>query len=91
MAQPPKSWYREPYVWLVVGGPLLVVLASLVTVYLAVKHQDPVLKGGVPPRSTPANSDGLSVEEQREAVERSNLPAGVARNHVVSPSLPKDR
>ncbi|RZI85315.1 MAG: nitrogen fixation protein FixH [Rubrivivax sp.] len=36
-------WWRFPIVWLVVGGPALVVVASLITVYLAVKNVDPVL------------------------------------------------
>jgi hypothetical protein len=36
-------WWRFPIVWLVVGGPTVVVVASLFTAYLAVKYGDPVL------------------------------------------------
>lgn len=36
-------WWRLPIVWMVIGGPALVVLACIVTVTLAVKHVDPVL------------------------------------------------
>jgi uncharacterized protein len=44
------SAWREPMVWLVVAGPAAVVLASLATVALAVRHPDPPLatQGAVP-------------------------------------------
>ncbi len=38
----PSAW-REPMVWLVVSGPLAVVLASIVTLTLAIRHPDPPL------------------------------------------------
>ena len=36
-------WYRLPIVWMVIGGPAIVVVASLITVGVAVKNVDPVL------------------------------------------------
>ena len=36
-------WWRLPIVWLVIGGPALVVVASFVTLGLALSHPDPVL------------------------------------------------
>lgn len=36
-------WYRLPIVWMVIGGPAAVVVASLFTASLAIKHVDPVL------------------------------------------------
>ena len=36
-------WWRLPIVWLVIGGPSLVVVASFVTLGLALSHPDPVL------------------------------------------------
>lgn len=41
VSRPP--WYKLPIVWMVIGGPLLVVIASLITVTIAVKNVDPVL------------------------------------------------
>ena len=35
-----KSWYREPYLWLVILLPFSAVLGGLLTVYIAVTHQD---------------------------------------------------
>lgn len=39
-------WWREPMMWLVVGGPLAVVVASLVTAVVAVRGADPVVNRG---------------------------------------------
>jgi hypothetical protein len=38
-----RRWWREPMMWLVIGGPLLVVVASFITLSLAIRHPDPVL------------------------------------------------
>ena len=38
-------WWRVPMVWLVVGGPLSVVIASLATAVVAWRHIDPVITG----------------------------------------------
>jgi hypothetical protein len=89
-AKPSRRWFQEPYVWMVVGGPLLVVLASVVTVVLAVRHPDPVLNERRASQVDNRDLEKLSPEE-RKAAELSVMPAGTARNHVVSPTLPKDQ
>jgi hypothetical protein len=38
-----EPWWREPMMWLVVGGPLAVVLAALFTAVVAVRGADPVV------------------------------------------------
>jgi hypothetical protein len=42
-AQRPQPWWQVRMMWLVVGGPLLVVVASLSTAVLAVRGADPVV------------------------------------------------
>lgn len=37
------SAWHQPMVWLVVSGPVAVILASIVTVTLAIRHPDPPL------------------------------------------------
>jgi len=75
--QKPK-WWKSGYAWMVFGGPALVVVASLTTVYIAVNGQDPVL---------------AHEENQGEAVFKKNLspeeknalePAIKARNHAAT-------
>lgn len=37
------AWWRLPIVWLVIGGPAAVVVASFATLALAILRPDPVL------------------------------------------------
>lgn len=41
-------WWRLPIVWMVIGGPVLVVVASFATLTLALRHPDPVLSTEAP-------------------------------------------
>ncbi len=36
----PRPWYREPWPWLLMAGPALVVVAGVVTLWLAVASDD---------------------------------------------------
>lgn len=36
----PNPWYREPWPWLLMSGPAVVVVAGFITLYLAVSGQD---------------------------------------------------
>lgn len=75
----PRPWYREPIMWLVLGGPLIVVVASFITYGLAVSRPDPVLERDA---ASEAQRVGQSLSsEARESLE----PALDARNHVASP------
>jgi hypothetical protein len=38
--QPPKPWYREPWPWILMAGPLAVVVASLASAWIAMKSSD---------------------------------------------------
>lgn len=47
MQQPPTDpspWWRHRMMWLVVGGPLVVVVAAIATAVIAIRGADPVLK-----------------------------------------------
>lgn len=50
----PSPWWRHPMMWLVVGGPLTVVVAALTTSVIAIRGADPVLptEDAVKSRST---------------------------------------
>ena len=37
-------WWREPMMWLVVGGPATVVVAAVATAGIALHRPDPVIK-----------------------------------------------
>ena len=85
VAEKSKAWWNYGHAWLVFGGPAAVVVASLITVYIAVSHRDPVVdedyyQKGVNINST-LSSDGkpLSIEEQNALA-----PAVRARNHAAT-------
>jgi uncharacterized protein len=41
--RPASPWWRHPMMWLIVGGPLTVVVAALVTATIAIRGADTVL------------------------------------------------
>ena len=52
---PVSPWWRHRMVWLVVGGPAVVVVASVTTLLIALTHPDPVLQVNAPqPAQQPA-------------------------------------
>ncbi|MGV0961380.1 MAG: nitrogen fixation protein FixH [Limnohabitans sp.] len=68
-----RRWWSYGHVWLVVAGPLVVVVASFVTFYLAAHGQDPVL-------STHA--------EATDGATGALAPAVQARNHAATGDVP---
>lgn len=74
-----KSAWREPMVWLVVGGPASVVVASFFTLALALKHPDPPLDL----RATAARSAD-DVEPADLRAKEGDVPAMIARNHAAT-------
>lgn len=70
-----RPWWRYGHVWLVVAGPVAVVVAGLVTTWIAVRHPDPVLP--VAPVASPLVNQG--------ALDKAQLPAMQGRNHAATP------
>jgi len=60
---PVAPWWRHGMVWLVVGGPLAVVLASVATLVIALTHPDPVLQV----RAAPADAQQPAVQARNHA------------------------
>lgn len=87
--KPSVSWWRVPHMWLVVGGPLLVVVASIITAVIAVKGADPVLDKEDYERNLQA-ARSLQGQARIDALIQLQ-PAHQARNHAASPVVPTDR
>ncbi|PVE43833.1 nitrogen fixation protein FixH [Limnohabitans planktonicus] len=73
-----RPWWTHGHVWLIISGPLLVVIASFVTFYLAANGQDPVLS--TQEVSTQSQGDGITL-----------APAVQARNHAATGELPEHK
>lgn len=65
----PAPWWRHPMVWLVISGPLLVVLAGFWTLWLAIEHPDPIV--------TDQRAQGVKSDD-------AHAPAQMARNHAAT-------
>jgi hypothetical protein len=86
---PPIAWWRVPHMWMVVGGPAVVVVASIVTAVIAVKYQDPVLNKADYERDLKA---AHALEgKAREAALFNMLPAGQGRNHATTQIAPSGK
>lgn len=71
-----EPWWKIKMLWLVIGGPLAVVIAGFVTLGLALKHPDEVLR----PPAAQENSVNTKVGDDSAA----HTPAMQARNHAAT-------
>jgi uncharacterized protein len=70
-----QPWWRFGLVWMVFGGPAVVVVAGFITLYIAVTNPDPVLQ--VMPRTAVQERQGIT-----------HVPAMQGRNHAATGELP---
>ena len=76
---PTLPWWRVRMVWLVLGGPAIVVVAGFVTLGIAIRGGDrPLLEGGAATAATAAPAAPAALAE-------SHAPATQGRNHVLAP------
>ncbi len=75
-------WWRVPMVWVVIAGPLAVVVASLLTAVIAWRHIDPVILEAGSGRVVGRAGDDVAVPaDPKDAL----APAQRARNHSATP------
>lgn len=68
-----SPWWRHAMVWLVIAGPLAVVVASFITIGIAWTNIDPVI------------SDTAATSAQQRVPSGPGAPAQLARNHAATP------
>lgn len=73
-SRPTAPWWSFPHVWLVIAGPAVVVVASFITLYLALHSPNTVLE--VEPTPQAASSQA------------NMAPAMLARNHAATGVVP---
>lgn len=72
-----QPWWTFGHVWLVIAGPAIVVVASFVTLYLAITIPDPVITDATAPSGSHSSRGG--------SMAAANLaPAMQARNHAAT-------
>lgn len=87
MTTPNKQpWWKFGHVWLVISGPLVVVVAGFVTLYLAVRTPDPLVTEDYYRKGIEINR---TLQADRPAA-GSLAPAMAARNHAAT-GVPADK
>ena len=73
-----QPWWRFGYVWLVIAGPAVVVVAGFYTLWLAISHPDPVL-------AEDYYQQGIEINKTLDGPSKNLLPAVKGRNHAATP------
>lgn len=74
---PPLSWWRYPYVWMVIAGPVSAMVVGFTMLFVALASPDPVVAQDYYRR-------GLEIN--RTLAERPLMPAMAGRNHATTPA-----
>lgn len=81
MQTPTQPWWKFGHVWLIVAGPLLVVIASFITLYLAITRPDAVIDDYY--------RKGMEINKTLDAQRDGMAPALQARNNAATGIAPK--
>lgn len=76
-AEAAKPWWKFAHVWLVIAGPAIVVVAGLVTFWIAAKGVDPVIDEDY-------YRKGIEINQTLHNPEKSFAPALKSRNHAAT-------
>jgi uncharacterized protein len=69
-----RPWWKEPYVWMVIAGPVSAVVACIVTAFYIMLGPDAVVPDD-------RYSEGLIINKQVNEAQPSMQPAKTGRNH----------
>ena len=69
-------WWSFGYVWLLISGPLLVIIASFITLYIAMNNPDPVIDNYY--------RKGMEINKRLNAQRDQMAPAVQARNNAAT-------
>lgn len=81
--KPGLPWWKHGYVWMVIAGPAVVVVASFVTLYLAMSRPNEIVSDE---SYQPSRQSDQSIEARRK--ESSHAPAMLGRNHAATGIVP---
>lgn len=79
-----SPWWRHGHVWLLMAGPLAVIVAGLWTAWLAWQGSDPVVEPDYYRRGLEINRT-LKLQAGTDSAARARLPALQGRNHALTP------
>ncbi len=74
-------WWKYGHVWLVISGPVAVILAAFATLYFVVSRPDPVVDENY-------YRKGMEINKTLGGSSASHAPAQLARNHAQTGVIP---
>lgn len=80
-AQESAPWWKHGFVWLLISGPAVVVVAGFFTFWLAARTADPVVDADYYRR-------GIEINKTLAAHDKARAPALQGRNHAATPASP---
>ncbi len=75
------AWWKKWHIWLIISGPIIVVIASFYTLYLAITIPDPAIDNYY--------RKGIEINKTLNAERDGMAPALQARNHAATGINPK--
>jgi hypothetical protein len=94
LAHPAVPWYREPWPWILIAGPAIVVVAGFYTLYLAVVGADPLVVDNYYKEGLAINRvlarDHLALRRGYRAVVMLNEQRTLVRVQLTGPDLPAE-
>lgn len=81
-----SPWWKHGFVWLIIAGPAVVVVAGFVTLYLAISRPNEIVNEATFQRG---NQTDQSIEARRR--DSSFAPALQGRNHAVTGVVPPSK
>ncbi|GKS95459.1 FixH family protein [Acidovorax sp. SUPP2825] len=77
-------WWKFGFVWMVIAGPAIVVVAGFTTLWVAVVRPDPVV-------AEDYYRQGIEINKTLQGAPNSLAPAMKARNHAATPAQDQPR
>lgn len=77
-----KRWWQFGYVWFLLAGPILVIIASFITTYLAITNPDPAIEDYY--------RKGIEINKTLDAQRDGLVPAVQGRNHAATGVKPSE-
>jgi hypothetical protein len=81
---PERPWWKEPYVWMVISGPLSAVIACGITAVYIFQGADAVV-------SEEDYREGIAIMRAVKSAQPAMQPAHSARNHSATGGLTDDK
>jgi len=79
-------WWKHGFVWMVIAGPLVVVIAGFVTFYLAVSHPNEIVYEPTKSETKTFNQSGIV---RPNGI--GDAPAMQGRNHAATGVIPQGK